>query len=68
MGNMCEGPSREGIGIDRSAKFTSATQKDLLKTYEFDPRVIGEGQFGKVFAATNKEDISIKVAIKEINI
>lgn len=39
----------------------------MKEQYNIDKIELGEGSFGKVFKATNKEDSDIKVAIKVIN-
>ena len=67
----CSSPNQQKkTHLDISAKLTKATFVDLINKYDFDPLsdLLGEGSYGKVYSATDKEDPSIKVAIKEINI
>ena len=40
---------------------------DLLRQYELDQTLLGQGQFGKVFKASHKTDKNRKFAIKTIN-
>jgi len=48
---------------------TNQGVKELKQNYIIDThtKVLGEGAFGKVFLTTNKQDVSLKVAIKVMN-
>lgn len=44
-----------------------ATSRTLTQLYNIDKKMLGQGQEGKVFRATNKADSSIEVALKVIS-
>ena len=39
----------------------------MKKKYKIDYKCLGSGSFGKVFAAVDQNDSSIKIAVKVIN-
>lgn len=46
---------------------SKATVDKLKAQYDINMKVLGSGSYGKVFLAQNKEDPSIKIAIKVMN-
>ena len=55
--------------IERTNKFvqSKATVDKLKSQYDINMKVLGSGSYGKVFLAQNKEDATIKIAIKVMN-
>ena len=46
---------------------SKATVDKLKSQYDINMKVLGSGSYGKVFLAQNKEDATIKIAIKVMN-
>ena len=73
MGACCTQVNQKGPQKPKLEKLSSgivksqAKCKDMNQQYDIDMKELGEGSFGKVFKAKNKQDPDIQVAIKVIN-
>ena len=54
------------VGFQEKA-VSEARLADLKEQWNINPKVLGQGAFGKVYSASNKKDPSYKVAIKIID-
>jgi calcium-dependent protein kinase len=52
---------------ERKYVASKATVEKLKQQYEINMKVLGSGSYGKVFLAENKQDRSIRIAIKVMN-
>lgn len=55
------------VKTDKTFVKSNQGVKRLKQVYDIEMKVLGAGAFGKIFFATNKDDSSIRVAIKVID-
>ena len=65
MGGICcnEAKQEKSYSMIRS----KATFMDLKRTYNIDRKVLGQGQYGTVYKAVNKQNSNNEIAIKAID-